>query len=181
MGTEVLCAVNADNIGACQKLLLEQVEGLWRKASTGAAEIDVLPRKLYSQDSFSPNTAAIYVSMMFFRARENVRFETLTTGYSMVLVDDNVVIGLAKSESQDDNLRQSSSPVSFKNEGWHRIALIVANASAMDCGGGVFYSRGDNNVWERFESSKNGKDFSVDRLKARRVLKDIERAKQITR
>ena len=168
-----------------QDWLADKDEYVWRNFDTLQPTLSL--RKVYDTCSLPPNRCVVYVSMMFFKAKVPVSFKYWVDDCAMIKVDDLVVMPF--SQDRDGWLKwyHSKSPIVFENDGWHRVAIIVANhvgsGGAGDWDGygndigGVFYKCGNSGKWQMFEATPDGKTFRVTREDARRAVADIERAK----
>ena len=119
-------------------------------------------------------TATIFVGMMHFRAYEPVFFRHSIDDYGMIMVDDNIALDFDMKSSHNRTC-EGKNPILFPVDGWHRLALISANATK-DGRGWANYKRGEKGKWRNFETNPDGAEFRVTKEDARRAVDAIERA-----
>ena len=146
-----------------------QVETVWRNFER------IADRRVLSPCFDNPEmTATIFVGMMHFRAFEPVYFRHRIDNYCMIMVDDKIALEFDVESSRDRTV-SSKDPIVFPVDGWHRLALISANATK-DGGGWANYKRGEKGKWRNFETNPDGAEFRVTKEDARRAVDAIERA-----
>ena len=182
-----------DDLKSRQQLLVGRVEDVWRKYDALSNDRKISLVELYAlngtKNGLPANRAIIYVAMMHFNAGEPIRFKYQFDDYGMMMVDDYVAVDFSQQKDAYRNAYSSDSPVVFREDGWHRIAIIAANevlyggATYVERGtgynfGGFFYRRGEKGKWRMFEANPDGSEFRVTKEDARRAIADIERAKR---
>ena len=160
---------NTNDIRLCQNWLVHRIENAWRDYDRLANH-----RVLAIVFDNPEKTATIFVGMMHFRAYEPVFFRHSIDDYGTIMVDDNIALDFDMKSSHNRTC-EGKNPILFPVDGWHRLALISANATK-DGGGWANYKRGEKGKWRNFETNPDGAEFRVTKEDARRAVDAIERA-----
>lgn len=186
-------SVFSGGLEAAKERIASEVEDVWRNYDSYSSKRKLsLPSVYVPLYGIPSYTVKVYVSTMFFKAHEPVYFKYMIDDKAMVMIDNDIVLGLSASGGIW-HFESGKKPVSFDRGGWHRIAIIAANGGGLGGAtchgggpqarvksmlGGVYYSRGNDKNWRMFEATPDGKEFRVGPEDARRAIADIERAKQ---
>lgn len=165
-------------------LLRNLCDEVWKSAGNDGAtgECLFMPEN-YNSVRERPRSYSGYATMMYFNANEDVRFMFLLTGCSIMIVDEKTVCGPSLPGAAIWRRIHAGKPCRFKEAGWHRVTIVSSGGPGCDdyhyggMLGGVFYKRGVEKNWHRFEATPDGKTFRVTPDDIRRAVADIEREK----
>jgi len=170
-----------------KELLRNYCDEVWKNASKDGADGEHLFMPEYYNDAAKREQPVVaYATMMYFNANEDIRFGFRFRTVSIVVVDETVAC-LTPMWTPRHRMRYrawyAGKPCRFERSGWHRVTIVSSGGPGCDdyhyggMLGGVFYKRGVEKNWHRFEATPDGKTFRVTPDDIRRAVADIEREK----
>ena len=170
-----------------KELLRNYCDEVWKNASKDGADGEHLFMPEYYNDAAKREQPVVaYATMMYFNANEDIRFGFRFRTVSIVVVDETVAC-LTPMWTPGHMMRYRAwyvgNPCRFERSGWHRVTIVSSGGPGCDdyhyggMLGGVFYKRGVEKNWHRFEATPDGKTFRVTPDDIRRAVADIEREK----